>query len=159
MKGEKVHICLPAGHQYLEVLGTAVTTLVSRAPQLANEAYNLQLAIHEAGSNIIDHAYQGKGGHYFEARLEVDCENGRFLATLQDQGQAYLPTCAPSETAPFWQGKTQDNSTLFTLVSVPEPTFEQIRGRGLFLMHNLVDEIMYDRIAKVNYWHLCRNFM
>ncbi|MEM7330702.1 MAG: ATP-binding protein [Chloroflexota bacterium] len=157
MTNDILKLMLPAQHNYLEVVGTAVTNMLCTIPALENEAYNIQLAIHEACANIIDHAFPQQSGATFEVDLTVSSECGRFTACLKDHGQAYEPCSTSSETQPVWT-VCQTKPNCFKLTAVPEPGFDQIRGRGLFLMFNLVDQITYHQINDRNEWTLTKKF-
>ncbi len=157
MNNDKLQLILPAKHEYLEVVGTAVTTMLRQIPAVENEAYNIQLAIHEGCANIIDHAYQQQGGVHFEIELEVSLDKGQFSARLKDHGQSFHPNLEASKESPIW-AVCPSNTNHFKLTAVPEPGFEQIRGRGLFLMHNLVDQIYYHNDNNCNEWILLKNF-
>ncbi len=84
--------------------------------------FDLQLAVEEACTNVIEHAYRGQGG-----TLEVCFEaRGRdVVITLRDHGQAFNPS------------------------EVPQPDLNQpleerdIGGLGLHLMNQLMDEVQF----------------
>ena len=90
--------------------------------------YAVQLAVDEACSNIIEHAYGGEG----MGDIKCTCEavNDKFLVILQDKGRPFIPQ------------------------SVPEPDLnaplEEVkpRGAGLFLMHKLMDEVQFKSTEK-----------
>lgn len=87
------------------------------------EVYELQLAVDEAFSNIIEHAYGGEG----KGDIECICldSGGEMTIVLRDWGKAFDPK------------------------SVPEPDFsvpiEEVnsRGAGLVLMRKIMDELEY----------------
>ncbi len=84
--------------------------------------FDLQLAVEEACTNVIEHAYGGQGGELdvcFEAR------NSDIVITLHDRGRAFDPkSIARPDTA-------------LPLSKRP------IGGLGLHLMYQLMDEIHF----------------
>lgn len=85
-------------------------------PQVINE---LELAVQEAATNIIRHAYQGEPGHPIHMQLYVDPE----------QVQIALDYIGPA----------------FNPESVPPPVFDGTRmgGFGVYLIRQLVDDVVY----------------
>ena len=81
----------------------------------------LELAVHEAATNIIRHAYQGQPGKPIHLLVETDGETAR--VTLSHYGRDFDPD------------------------AVPAPDFEGNRfgGFGLYLIGQLVDEVTYTR--------------
>lgn len=84
--------------------------------------FDLTLAVEEACSNVIEHAYGGKGGK-FELRYET--RDRDVIITLHDHGRPFNPktvarpdTVAPLENRP-------------------------IGGLGLHLMYELMDEVRF----------------
>jgi serine/threonine-protein kinase RsbW len=129
---------LPATHKYLNVLGACINEMLSRVEGLAEPAvlsYSVQLAVHEACANIIDHAYEGREQDRFKVALSLEETPRRFVAELYDSGRS------------------------FDLSRVPQPTLEdpQIHGYGLFLIQQLLDEVTYQPQSGNNYWRLVKN--
>jgi len=103
-------------------------TLVSRflleegidEPQVIDE---IRLAVDEALTNIIEHAYQFQKGKTIDIQLKFN--GGRFTVILHDRGRSFA-----------WE-------------EVPEPDpkkymmEEREDGWGVFLIKNLMDEIIY----------------
>ncbi len=81
------------------------------------------MAADEAASNIIEHAYAGRG----DASFELACEflNERLVLTFHDRGKS------------------------FDISKVSEPDVKadlsdrKIGGLGVYLMHKLMDEVEY----------------
>ena len=110
---------------------TSLAAIAEFFAQAAQEAgfnskdrYAVQLAVDEACSNIIEHAYSG------ETQAEICCgyevlKNGLKI-TIQDWGKPFTPE------------------------TVPEPNFDvdlcdlKPRGAGLYLMNNLMDKVEFD---------------
>lgn len=85
--------------------------------------YDLQLAVDEACTNIVQHAYGGRAG---EIEVTVEPGEGGVRVTVRDWG------------------------TPFELQKVPVPDvaapLEQrdVGGLGLFLIHQLMDDVRFD---------------
>lgn len=89
---------------------------VGRPAALLNE---LELAMHEAASNVILHAYGGHSGH--KLRLETELLADRVIVRLRHWGM-------PFEPGP---------------VRPPRLDGSQVRGYGLFIIDRMVDEARY----------------
>lgn len=89
-----------------------------------NDIFELETAVDEAVSNIIEHAYGGEGiGEIFCTCTQV--EEG-ILIILEDQGQPFDPSCVP----------------------VPDLTAQlknrKNHGLGYFLMCQLMDDVKFE---------------
>ncbi|MCB8987612.1 MAG: ATP-binding protein [Ardenticatenaceae bacterium] len=97
--------------------------------------YNIELAVHEACTNIVEHAYAGISGR-IEIAFTLSEEHRQFIIELRDRGQS------------------------FNLADVQSPDLEQPQtsGYGLFLVHQLMDEVSYFPEPGNNRWRLVKNF-
>jgi serine/threonine-protein kinase RsbW len=89
-----------------------------------HEIYAVQLAVDEACSNIIEHAYTDND----LGEIQLDCtpiENGLKIV-LNDQGAPFNPDTIPEP-----------------VVGVPLEEYGP-RGAGLFLMRKMMDEVKFD---------------
>ncbi len=86
------------------------------------EAYNIQMAVDEAVTNIIEHAYEGA-----EGPIEITAErrSDDFVVTLRDHGQPFDPemVAEPDINAPLEE--------------------RGIGGLGLYFMRKLMDEVTF----------------
>ncbi len=112
---------------------SAVCAFVEACCQDANIApellFDLELAVEEAATNVIEHAYKHKGG-----RLDiVFATAGRdVVITLSDRGRPFSPAAV----------KPPD---------LHQPLTERpIGGLGLHLMRKLMDEVQYSYADGVN---------
>lgn len=89
-----------------------------------SQVYAVQLAVDEAATNIIEHAYKGRATEEFEITCE-DTPDG-FQVVLRDHGKAFDPDSIPQP-----------------LLNVP---LEELRSRGLgvFLMRKMMDVVEYE---------------
>jgi serine/threonine-protein kinase RsbW len=85
--------------------------------------FHVQMAVDEACSNVIEHAYQGQDKG--EITLSCDCHAEEWIIQIYDQGRAFDPD------------------------SVPEPdlnaSLDEVKtgGLGLYFMHQLMDEVEF----------------
>jgi serine/threonine-protein kinase RsbW len=134
---DTVRINLPATTKYLHLLGPCLSQMLMRVEGLrdvASVAFNLQLAIHEACTNIVRHAYGGQQGARIEITLSLEVAPTRMVVELRDTGEP------------------------FVLEEVPSPDLEagQLHGYGLFLMRSLLDEVWYEPQVGNNRWRLVK---
>lgn len=89
-----------------------------------SQIYGVQLAVDEACSNIIEHAYGGKNSGKIQVTCEVD--EGELRVILQDRGVQFNPEQIPG----------LKNDTPLSKV--------KSRGAGLFLIRKMMDEVYFD---------------
>ncbi|HEY5984650.1 MAG TPA: ATP-binding protein [Anaerolineales bacterium] len=98
--------------------------------------YSVQLAADEAASNIIEHAYADKPNQTF--LLHCEFSKGRLIMTFLDRGESFD----------------------FSKVETPDVTADlskrKIGGLGIFLMHKLMDEVIYRVTDSGNYLTLIK---
>ncbi|MBK7894900.1 MAG: ATP-binding protein [Anaerolineaceae bacterium] len=128
---------MPAAHAYLLMIGTCISCVFnnsSSVPTSEGLTYNIELAVHEACTNIIEHAYSGLPG---SIKLEFMLRENpqQLVVNLFDNGRSF--EYAASRTP-----------------NLDEP---QIRGYGLFIIKNLMDTVDYCSDANGNSWHLVKN--
>ena len=87
------------------------------------DVYAVELAVDEACTNIIEHAYEGKGGGEIECTCDIKPD--QLVITIKDQGKPFNPDV------------------------IPEPDFSvglealKPRGAGLFIMRKMMDEVAF----------------
>lgn len=124
MKGaDVIRLDLPATYKYLNVLDT-FTTVLERADGLQDPtslAYNVQLAVHEICTNIVGHAYSEKSSGRIKIELTLQKDPPVLIVDLYDTGRAV------------------------NLEDIRDPNLEQaqVRGYGLFLVRQLMDEVTF----------------
>jgi serine/threonine-protein kinase RsbW len=113
----------PARFEILDDIREFVADVARENDFNEKEIYSLQLAVDEAASNIIEHAYEG----ILDATFEVSCamEDNELVITMLDHG------------------------TPFDISSIKDPDIKadlserQIGGLGIYLMRKLMDEVRY----------------
>ncbi len=118
----------PARFESLSAIDHFVADAARRAGLDPCAVYQVQLAVDEACSNIIEHAYGGEGDGVIECVLDV--ADGEFTITLRDYGKPFDPQ------------------------SVPEPDVEATLedrtggGLGLYFIRHLMDDFQFEFDAK-----------
>lgn len=131
-----IQLDLPATHKYLNLLSACIGEMLSRlddAAEIETTIYNVQLAVQECCANIVDHAYDEDHGRII-ATLTLAAAPRRLIVELHDNGHAFEPE------------------------QVPQPRLNepQVRGYGLFLMKQLLDEVDYQPQPGDNRWRLVK---
>lgn len=86
--------------------------------------YAVEMAVDEACTNIIEHAYGGEGRGDIECTCQIN--GNKLTVTLQDCGRPFDPSSVPE---PDVNAPLQDR---------------QEGGLGLYLMHRLMDEVHFE---------------
>ncbi len=118
----RVELTIPSKLQYLPVVSVCVFEFCQRTPELSGSekaVYDVQLAVQEAATNIIEHAYGGR-------------TDGRVEFVFRSHG-----SCLEIEIGDRGRG--------FDFDSVPPPSLSEPHegGYGVFLIKSLVDEVYY----------------
>ncbi len=136
-RSKTIRLDLPAAYTYLPVLGSCVSTILEdvQGEKVADTViHSVELAVHETCMNIIEHAYAGRPGRI---NLVFSLQNRppRLIVDIRDTGRS------------------------FELKEIQEPNLvePQTSGYGLFLVHQLIDEVVYERQAEHNHWRLVKN--
>ncbi|GAB4425185.1 MAG: anti-sigma factor antagonist [Chloroflexi bacterium OHK40] len=117
-------ITLTADLDALAKISAFVTEAAERAGLDERATWQVQLAVDEAATNVIQHAYDADAPG--DLTLSWSCENNRFTVTLRDYGRQFDPG------------------------SVPEPDItspleeRQVGGLGLYLITRLMDEVRFE---------------
>jgi serine/threonine-protein kinase RsbW len=100
-----------------------IETACEEAGVLPELWFDLQLVVEEACTNVIEHAYGGKGG---ELDITFEARGRDAVLTVRDHGRPFAPekVVAPDMSLPLTQ--------------------RRIGGLGLHLMYQLMDEVQFD---------------
>ncbi|MGB8212677.1 MAG: GAF domain-containing protein [Anaerolineales bacterium] len=93
-----------------------------------SETYAIELAIDEACTNVIEHAYQGEDNGEIECTCES--ENGVLTIVIRDHGKPFDPSTV---AAPDLEGDIDSRA---------------IGGLGVFLMKQLMDEVRFEPLGE-----------
>ena len=114
----------PAQFESLSAIDHFVADAARRAGLDRCAVYQVQLAVDEACSNIIEHAYGGEGDGVIECGLDI--ADGELTVTLRDYGKPFDPQ------------------------SVPEPDVEATLedrtggGLGLYFIRHIMDDVYFE---------------
>jgi serine/threonine-protein kinase RsbW len=109
----------------VSLLGLCVNKLAESCGMDELERFHVELCIVEAATNVILHAYEGAPGR--RVTLLVTLEAGALRFRLQDDGK---PIPEDRRTPPPDPAETEEALLME-------------RGRGLFLIHQLMDRVDY----------------
>lgn len=117
-------LTFPGRFDSLAAIGEFVTRAAEAANLNARARYAVQVAVDEACSNIIEHAYGGEGRGDVECTCRVN-EDG-LTVILRDLGQPFDPTGVPE---PDLEASLEDRNT---------------GGLGLYFVRKLMDEVRFE---------------
>lgn len=137
---EVVRFDLPARYTYLHLLGDCIADLLKLVEGIDDDEmllYNIQLAAHEACTNIVNHAYGNQAEGRIKITLCLQFNPQRLTIELQDTGRPFEPEKYSS------------------------PNLDEVRihGYGLFLIRNLMDAVTYTPSPGHNVWCLTKNLI
>ncbi len=125
---------IPATFKYLNVVSSSITAVLEQTSNLSERdtlIYNIILAVHEICTNIVEHAYEGKGGR-INIEICLNEQPDHLSVNLYDTG----------------------NKFDFDSRDKPDMTEALVRGYGLFLVNELMDEVSYYPGPDQNHWYL-----
>lgn len=134
---QAVVLDIAADLAYVHLLSRCACAFLEGLPKLEEPEitlYNLELAIQEVSVNIVKHAYAQTSGR-IHMTLLLEEQPLRLIITLQDTGRTFDPTQVPSPKL----GELQEH------------------GFGLFLVRQLMDEVIYEHNSTGNIWKLIKN--
>ena len=126
-------LTVPGRFEYLAQIADFIQVVARDAGWTDDETYRMQMAVDEACSNIIEHAY----GLDTQGDIKLSCcieDKGDLIISIHDNGKPFDPT------------------------EVPEPPIgddlENLRegGLGLYFMRKLMDEVTFhfdERVGNV----------
>ncbi len=114
----------PGQHQSLSEIRAFVAEAAEDAGLAPASVYEVQLAVDEACSNIIDHAYGGEGRGDIECTCHIT--NQGLTINLRDHGEPFDPE---SVAEPDLHAKLEERTT---------------GGLGLYFIRKLMDEVIFE---------------
>lgn len=119
----------PAKVSSLAEISSYVTQAAERTGLGARAVYAVQMAVDEACSNIIEHAYKGRADGTIECTCEVTPKG--LAVTLCDHGVRFDPLCVGEP-------------------DVCTPLAERSRGGlGIYFIRKLMDEVQYEYVPEL----------
>lgn len=113
----------PASLDALVQISAFVNAATHQCKMSEREAWHVQLAVDEAATNIMQHAYGDTGVGSLDITWSID--GGVLTITLFDRGKPFEPTTVP---VPDIHSSFEDR---------------QAGGLGIYLMNKLMDEVTY----------------
>ncbi len=108
----------------LSEIGNFIEDAASRCGMTDKQVYDVQMAVDEACTNVIEHAYGGKKS----GKIDITCEKrgSDLVVTIRDYGKPFDPDQVeqPKTNAPLSE--------------------RNIGGLGLFFIHKLMDRVKFD---------------
>lgn len=126
---------------YLPFLRKAIRGISSCLIQDEQTLYDIDLCLHEAINNVIYHSYHNEPGHEIQLIVRVRPEELEFQ--IIDVGLKNFH--ADIDARKQMEFDPTDINTL------PET------GRGLFIIHQLMDKVSYTSLDKKNILTLCKH--
>ncbi len=120
----------PGDYSSLAKIGDFVRKVAQDAGFESFAIYSIEMAVDEACSNIIEHAYGGEGKGKIRCSCSVDQIN--LTIVLQDQGKSFNPAEIP-------QPNLSDN--------LEE---REAHGLGLYFIRKWMDEVSFETTGKQN---------
>lgn len=119
-----VEMKFPAKSQYVSVVRLAVSSLASRMGFSYDDIEDLKIAISEAVTNVVHHAYEGTGEMVIGCALYDD----KIELMISDYGSSFEYEKVKATVGPYHN----------------EQSIENLRegGLGLYLMDALMDEVL-----------------
>ena len=122
---QEQHLTVPGQFEYLAQISDFVIKAAREAGLSEDDIFHVEMAVDEACSNVIEHAYAR-----VEGNIELACavpEPGRLTITIHDQGRPFDPESVP-------QPPLGEDATLDMI---------QEGGLGLYFMRKLMDEVTF----------------
>ncbi len=150
-------VCLDvlAEHRYLNIVSACLEALMDHVDAISERdtvTYSVQLAVHEACVNIVEHAYRDQAKDRGQGRIGIGISLGgaprQLVVDLYDDGRPFGD--ASTDAHPLGRLPKSDLPQLTDLGEIPD------HGYGLYLMQQLVDEVQYERVQDRNHWQLSK---
>lgn len=134
--GDVFELNIPARFEYLSLVSATINGVLNGLAIKESETtiYNIQLAVHENCTNIMEHAYADMPVGRLRMNILLIVEPLAMVINLFDSGRS------------------------FNLDDIEPPDFDglQERGLGLFLLEELMDDVQYFPQAGNNHWQLTK---
>lgn len=121
---------IPSSTRYLENVRRFVATHALQADFPEDMVESFKIAVDEACTNIIEHAYKGEDGHTIDIAVIIDSD--RFTVRIRDEGEAFDPN-----------RYTEPNLLEFA-------QHRRAGGFGVHIMRRLMDRVEYRKRGSFN---------
>ena len=123
MKGKRFELEVDSKLESLSIISDFISEVMGRAGSEARSIFEVQMAVDEACTNIIQYAYPEQKGIII---LVCELVDDDFIVTIRDKGKPFDPSC------------------------VPPPDLEadldkrEVGGLGIHFMRKMMDEVSYN---------------
>lgn len=129
-------LAIPSSTRYLEDVRRFVVSHAEAAALPDDAVEQFKIAVDEACTNVIEHAYRGEETHEVDIAIIVD--HDRFTVRIRDEGE------------PFNQSEYREPDLL------QYAKRRRAGGLGVHMMRRLMDRVEYRKRGKVNEVHLTK---
>lgn len=130
-------INISASTQNLSDVRDFITSYAETCGFMADQIANIRLAVDEAVTNIIKHAYQNDTSKEINITLKIS--DSQFCILLTDTGKTF-------------------NFNDYELPDIKKQIEQKKRGgMGVYLIHSLMDNVSYTRKGRKNRMKMCKN--
>jgi anti-anti-sigma factor len=133
---ETFHLEVPADENNLSEVRDFIADICERAGFSKSETNNTKLAVDEACTNIIKHAYRDKGG---DVRIDVQAEPGKIEINIFDRGEPFE-----------WSKVKEPDLDLYVEIG-------KKGGLGIYLMNRLMDTLSYSAAPGGNRLYMAKS--
>ena len=123
-------LAIPSSTRYLEAVRNFVVTHAQEADFPEDAVEQFKIAVDEACTNVIEHAYGGQAGHEVDIAIIIDAD--RFTVRIRDEGQ------------PFDQSKYHEPN----LIELTKKG--KAGGLGVHIIRRLMDRVEYRTRGQIN---------
>lgn len=120
----RLKLTIPGRYANVAEVCQTCADMIRNAGLDEDTAFHIEMAVDEACTNIIHHAYGGEGAGEIELACRI--ENDQVIVTLHDHGKPFNPDAVP----PPKMAETIEEVA--------------IGGLGLYLMRKLMDEVHFE---------------
>ncbi len=120
-KSKKFHLKIPSQTDNLEIIRDFVAKIARKVGFDEDDISKIELAVDEACTNVIKHAYDNQGKNPIDITIQIDYQKLTILVT--DKGKGFDPS----------KLKTPDLKEYLAEM--------RVGGLGIYLMKNLMDEV------------------
>jgi serine/threonine-protein kinase RsbW len=127
MKGKRFELEVDSKLESLPIVSDSITKVLKGIGADERSIFEVQMAVDEACTNIIKHAYSGAKGP-----ITVICElvDDEFVVTIRDRGKPFDPSSVPAPDLHADLGE------------------RRVGGLGIYFMRKMMDEVSYSLDAE-----------
>ena len=140
---KKIKLIIDSDLHNVSLIGMTTNRLCSLSPFLDAESYNIELCVVEAVNNCIIHAYENKNG--YEVEVVFSFNSKTLTIEVCDTGKSMDPEFLKTNNIPSLEINPDD-------FDIPEG------GRGLAIIHQIMDKVAYRSVKGKNILSMIKRF-